>query len=268
MSSIESGANANRHPANVQREDSQGIRRRHLSRKDLIEYSLVSLGFPVVEVEVQENVFDVFEDRTLDEYNRWMAPYKYEVLTNVSSTINKYDLETLNKPFGRGVVDVQILSKENFFSPISGVFALGIPHPISHLSPDQYDLALRYIKMARQVYSSAPDWLWEEPCLWLYSPTGYGGPFQASYCYTADCSKWEDIPQRDHGWCKDYFAASVKKTVGETRGKFQGLPGPFQQALRGENMVKEATEALDALTMSMQQRSYARVPPYGLTGGF
>jgi hypothetical protein len=268
MPQANDGYNLNRHPENVQRGENQGIRRRYLKKEDVFANAFSQMGFPVMNVEIEPVQCEVLWERVLDEYNRWLPAQKLDVLTNVSSAINKYNLETLNKPFGRGIYDIKFVSQQEFFSPISGVFALGIPHPISHLSPDQYALALQYIKVARKIYSSEPDWQWEEPILWLYSPTGYGGPFHAAYAYFQDSSSAEDIPQDDHGWVKDYFLALLKIAVGEARGKFPMLPGPYGQQIRGSEVTTEGQQEKLRLEDQIQTRSYARVPPFGLVGGY
>jgi hypothetical protein len=253
--------NVNQHPENVNFSASTGQRRRVLTADKVKEHALVQLGFPVVNVEIEPAQQGILMERTLDEFNKWLPPYKLDVLTTVSGRINQYDLRELNKPYGRGITDVNVVSQNQFFAPISGVFALGIPHPISHMAPDQYDLALRYIDASKKVYSSDMDWEWEEPILWLYAPQGLGGPFQASYMYIQDASQPEDIPTEDWGWFKDYFTALVKIAVGQARGKFGGIPGPAGQNLRGGELVSEGLDEKKALEADIRSKSYARVPP-------
>jgi hypothetical protein len=255
--------NVNVHPTNAKKEADLGIRRRVLTLDRIKGFALARLGYPQVDVEIDEFQFGEFWEATLDEYNKWLPIEKSNVITATSSTRNKYDLRALNKPYGRNVVDVRIASKEQFFSPISGVFALGIPHPISHLSPDQYDLALRYIFASKKIYSSEPDWEWEEPILWLYAPTGFGGPFIAAYKYTQDVSRPEDIPQEDWSWVMKYFRTFVKEAVGEARGKFSSIPGKGGQQLRGSEMVSEAIDERGKLEEDIESKSYCRVPPLG-----
>lgn len=255
--------NLNRHAENAKFESTPGIRRRVMTRERLMNYAMAQLGFPQVTVEIDPIQEGVLFEMLLDEYNRWLPLEKHDVVETVSSGQNFYNLNDLNRPYGRGITEVRVVSKENFFSPISGVFALGIPHPISHLSPDQYDLALRYIFTAKKVYSSEPDWLWEEPVLWLYAPTGFGGPFTAAYSYSQDAIDTQDIPQEDWSWCMRFFYNLVKLAVGEARGKFGTIPGPAGQELRGVDLAKEASEALDKLSEEIESKSYARVPPLG-----
>jgi len=260
--------NVNAHPQNSQFENTSGIRRRVLTLDRIKAQAIARLGFSGVkrrgvDVEIEEDQMGILWELTLDEYNKWLPLIKRDVISATSGTRNQYDLRTLNKPYGRGLVDVRIAAKEDFFSPISGVFALGIPHPISHLSPDQYDLAVRYINLAKKIYSSEPDWEWEEPILWLYAPSGFGGPFVAAYQYHQDAAAPEDIPQEDWKWAQDYFFNLVKYAVGESRGKFGTIPGPAGQSIRGEAMASEATEALDRLREDIETKSYARVAPLG-----
>lgn len=258
--------NVNRAPQNAQKENTPGQRRRVLTPERLRHTAVARLGAPLIDVEITEEQFDLHWESTLDEYNRWLPLTKYDIIEGSSSTRNKYNLEDMNKPYGRGINEVRIVSREDFFSPISGVFALGIPHPISHLSPDQYDLALRYINASKKVYSSEPDWEWEEPILWLYAPTGFGGPFAASYQYSQDCVNPEDIPTHDWPWVIDYFSNLVKQAVGMTRRKFGSIPGPSEQQMDGAEMVSEATEALNELKSKIEITSYSRVPPTSLGG--
>lgn len=259
-----SGENVNRVPENVRFDSSEGKRRRALTEEDIYEYALVSLGFPTVQVELDSAQRKILLQRVLDEYNKWLPVYKLDVLTSVSGRLNTYNLRDLEKPYGRGIDDVQVVSQNQFFAPVSGVFALGIPHPISHMSPDQYDLALRYIDVAKKVYSSEMDWQWEEPVLYLYAPSGLGGPFQAAYQYIQDVFEPNDVTPEDWGWVKDYFTALAKITVGQARGKFGGIPGPAGQQLRGDALVSEGLEEKKKLEEDIQSRSYARVPPLGL----
>lgn len=259
------GENSNRHNANVQHDGNEGIRRRALTWDDVRKYALGSIGFPISDVELSTQQESILFERVLDEYNRWMPVYKMDTITSVSGRVNNYDLLALGKPYGRGIVDVQIVSQQKYFAPISGVFNLGVPLPISHLSPDQYQLALQYVAMAKKIYSSEMDWQWEEPVLWLYAPNSFGGPFAASYTFTQDCSSPGDIPAEDWGWTKDYYASLVKIAVGETRAKFGGIPGPAAQTMRGENLIRDGKEERDKLEESIRQRSYARTPPLWCT---
>jgi len=256
-----SGENSNRINPNVNFDSSEGIRRPQMDETEVKSYVLSQIGFPVTEVELKPEQFTHLIRRVLDEYNKWLPVYKHGLLTGVSSLINSYDLQTLQIPYGRAIVDVEIISKQQFFAPIAGVFALGIPHPISHLSPDQYDLSLRYIGAAKKVYSSDMEWEWSEPILWLYAPTGYGGPFNCAYLYIADCSAPSDIQTEDWGWFKDYTLALVKMAVGESRSKFGSIPGPAGQQLRGAEMIKEGLDSKKELEDSIRSKSLARVPP-------
>jgi hypothetical protein len=249
------------HPTTASFEANPGLRRRVLTKDEVIAYALASLGFPNIKIEATDDQFGILIQKLLDEYNCWRPVEKFDVLDNTTSVINKYNLRELNKPYGRGIVHVSIGTKENFFSPISGVFALGIPHPISHLSPDQYDLALRYIKMAKKVYSSEPDWEFEEPILWLYAPTGYGGPFVAAYTYYADCTGVEDIREYDYSWAKEYFMNLVKRAVGHARRKYGSIPGPQGTNLDGTELVKEAEDELKRLSSILESKSYSDAPP-------
>lgn len=258
-----SGENVNRHLPNASFDSSDGKRRSQLTDAGVMEYALVQLGFPVTEVELTPQQQNHLLQRTLDEYNKWLPIYKLDILMAVSAMINKYDLQALNQPYGRAIVDVQIISQQKFFAPIAGVFALGIPHPISHLSPDQYDLALRYIATSKKIYSSDMEWEWSEPILWLYAPTGFGGPFSAAYTYVQDCFSAADVPAEDWGWFKDYYFCLVKQAVGESRAKFGSIPGPAAQNLRGEAMIKEALEMKKELEESIRSKSFGRVPPLG-----
>lgn len=268
MPDIRSGDNLNRHSENARFESSAGVRRRELTLDGIKAYALSRLGFPITDVEIEQSQMGVLWERVLDEYNKYLPIMKYDVIQTVSSAIQQYDFAALGQPFGREVTDVQILQREAFFAPISGVFALGIPHPISHLSPDQYDLALRYINTARKVYSSEPDWEWEEPVLWLFAPTGFGGPFSAAYSYIQDASEPKDIPAEDHGLVKDLFFGYVMQAVGMSRGKFSSIPGPAGQNLLGQDLITLGQEEIARCMKDMEDKSYLRTPPLGWGGKF
>lgn len=255
------GENVHQVPENVHFSASEGTRRRALTTEKVYKYAIAQLGFPIVDVEIDTAQQGILMDRLLDEYNKWLPIYKHDVVTAVSSRINNYNLRDLNKPYGRGVTDVRAVSQNQFFAPISGVFALGIPHPISHMAPDQYDTALRYIDAAKKVYSSEMDWEWEEPILWLYAPGGLGGPFSCAYTYVQDAYEPNDIPAEDWGWVKDYYLALVKIAVGEARGKFGSIPGPAGQNIRGSELESRGIAEKEKLEKDIESKSYARVPP-------
>ena len=139
---------------------------------------------------------------------------------------------------------------------------------ISHLSPDQYDLALRYINLARKVYSSEPDWEWQEPVLWLFAPSGFGGPFSAAYSYLQDASEPKDILPEDHGIVKDMFFGLVMQAVGMSRGKFSSIPGPAAQTLLGSDLITLGQTEIDRCMEEMEKKSYHRSPPLGWGGKF
>lgn len=259
-----SGENSNRHNVNAKHDVSDGTRRRALTSESVREYAIAQLGFPITDVELSTQQESILLSRVLDEYNKYLPLYKHDIITSVSGRVNSYNLLDLNKPFGREVVDVQIVSQQQFFAPISGVFALGIPTPISHLSPEVYQLSLQYIGMAKKIYSSDMSWEWSEPVLYLYAPNSFGGPFNAAYMYTQDASVMEDVAAADAGWVKDYYLALVKISVGEARGKFGGIPGPSGQTLRGVDLVRDGKEEKAKLEEEILHRSYARTPPLWL----
>lgn len=260
--------NLNEWPVSAWFGTSSGGRRRHMTKEDVFEYALHSMGFPVVEVEVEAPQLNTFLQYTFDVYNKYKPALKMNVLKGVSSSINSYNLRELNVPYGSGVIDAVIVSRDQFFSPISGVFALGIPHPISHLSPDQYDLALRYINEAKKVYSSAFEWDWEEPILSAHAPAGFGGPFSIAYTYVAHAEVPNDIPAYDHSWFKDFFHAKVMEAVGEGRVKFDTVPGPFMQRLNGDKLLSRADDKLKELEKKIENESYAYTPPLGPSGKY
>ncbi len=258
--------NANKHGNHARREDNPGNRRKILTHEKLQSHAIHRLGYPHVDVEITAEQFEDVWERTLDEYNRWLPTVKFDIL-NATGGRQKYDLEALNKPFGRGVFYATPVTREDFFSPISGVFALGIPHPISHLSPDQYDIALKYIDESKKVYSSDFDWEWQEPVLWAFSPSGFGGPVSIAYQYHTDAENPEDVNAEDRGLVKEYYFNLVKEMVGYARRKFGAVPGPNSLNLDGGELVSEAQAKIEKLEEDMQSKSYGRVPPIG-PGGF
>lgn len=248
-------------PENVHFANQDGIRREALTEEDVLENTLALLGAPVVKVELRPAQFSVIMKRVLDEYNKWLPVYKLGVISGVSSSIQEYDFLELDAPYGRKVVDVAVVSKNQFFAPVSGVFALGIPHPISHLAPDQFDIALRYIGAAKKIYSSELDWEWQEPKLFLHAPASYGGPFDLAYQYLTTANEPNDVTEEDWGWFKDYHLALSKIVLGNIRGKFKSIPGPAGQDIRGSELIDEGKEEKKQLEEDIRSKSAARVPP-------
>jgi len=257
-----SGENVNRHASNYRRNESEGVRRRGLTEDEVYAYVLTAMGFPNVDVETSREQLRIFWQKTLDVYNTYLPHQKRGVL-DIQAQAHEYDFEQLNKAYGRGVVDVRLAPRRDFFSPISGVFALGIPHPISPLSPDQYDLALRYIDMAKRVYSAGFDWEWHEPVLWVFAPPGYGGPYIAAYTYFVEATEANDIPSHDIRWIKDYMLNIVRIAVGEARGKFGIVPGPSQANLNGSELIQRGEAQIEKLEEELRMRSFALTPPLG-----
>jgi hypothetical protein len=256
------GENLNTWRNTPQHDGVEGERRRQLTADKVITHALVSLGAPLSEIEADPLTYQVWMDKTLDLYNKYMPTLRYgSFIPGAQQFSGTYNFDQLQLPYGRGVVDCKMVTREQFFSPVSGVFALGVPHPISHLAPDQYSLAIRYIRSAQSVYSSTFEWEWQEPVLYVHAPGFVAGPSELAYRYMAEATKPEDVPSEDHQWFKDYFLACLQESVGRVRRKFSSTPGPASMQLDGSEMVQEAREDKQRLESEIRDRSHALVVP-------
>ncbi len=184
-----------------------------------------------------------------------------DVIDPVFSGIQSYNLIELKKPFGRGVNRVDFTEREQFFSPVGGVFSLGIPTPIAQRSLEQFDIALRYIETARRVFSSEPGHIWEEPILFIFAPEGFGVPLRATYTYF-EHARIGEIPDFHHNWIRKYALAWSKIALGHVRRKFNSVPGPQggDISLDGAELVTEGNEATSRLEEEIMKISHAVEP--------
>lgn len=228
---------------------------------DLKVWVKVMLGEPRISVELTNLALNAAITITLDEYNKWLARRKMDVIDPVFSGIQSYNLKELKKPFGRGITKIDFTEREQFFSPVGGVFSLGIPTPIAQRSLEQFDIALRYIETARRVFSSEPGHLWEEPILFIFAPEGFGIPLRATYTYYEHVRIGE-LPDYHHNWIRKYALAWSKIALGHVRRKFNSVPGPQggDINLDGAELVTEGNDATQRLEEEIMKISHAVEP--------
>lgn len=249
-------------PERVRPLKASGFSREHRdAMADVKVWVRVMLGAPRVSVELMDVSLDAALTITLDVYNKWLARRKMNVIDPVFSGIQSYNLRELDLPFGRGVRHVEFTEREQFFSPVGGVFSLGIPTPIAQRSLEQFDIALRYIEMARRVFSSEPGHLWEEPILFIFAPEGFGVPLRATYTYYEQVRIGE-VPDYHHDWIRRYCLAWSKIALGHIRRKFNSVPGPQggEISLDGGELVTEGNEETQRLDEEIMKVSHAVEP--------
>ncbi len=100
-----------------------------LTRETLISFVEGMLGAPQIQLEVSSQSYTSALDITLGIFNTSYPRVDHGIINPVNPAIKEYNLRELGKPFGRGISDVSLTEQSQFFSPVGGVFSLGIPKP-------------------------------------------------------------------------------------------------------------------------------------------
>jgi hypothetical protein len=235
------------------------------SRAAFKDYCLRRLGFPVIEINVDD---DQIEDRIDDALQYWQD-YHFDGLQKVYyiKRIDQTDINNKYLDISEAVDNsnnaLQIVGVTRIF-PISdslsqvNMFDLRYQLRLNELydftsaSYINYSMTLQHLRMLEQLFTGEVPIRFQRHMQRLYIDWAWGhseapvGTTVIAECYaTVDPDiynqAWNDR------WLKEYATALIKRSWGNNLKKFDGIQLPGGVKLNGDKIYTEAKEEIDAL---------------------
>jgi len=223
-------------------------------------YVLAQLGHPRRKVEVDELQVDQAIKRAVGYYGSKKPVIKNSFI-NIVNGQQGYNLETLGKPYGAGLIAVYfepIESPQRVFNEFE-YYRLRQP-PYVELSEIASDTL--YYGTANYLTGTDLDWSWHQDITTLLIKPAPNRSMKVAYDYAELPDSIENVPLYDQGWVVDYSLALVKEMLGRVRNKFQGVPGnelPIETD--GADLISEGKEEQEALKEGLAATIGDRIPP-------
>ena len=242
------------------------------TRQGFKEYCLRRLGFPVIDINVDD---DQVEDRVDDALQYW-TDYHYDGMqkTYYIHPITSEDIQ--NRSFDMSNVrdnannEVQVVGVTRIF-PISesqatvNMFDLRYQLRLNELydftsaSYINYTLTMQHlrsleimftgevpIRFQRHTNTLFVDWRWDQSAVTT-------GTMVIIECYTSiNPNVYTDL--WNDRWLKEYATALIKRTWGNNLKKFSGMQLPGGVTLNGDKIYDEAAQEIKALEDEMETR--------------
>jgi len=240
------------------------------SRSEFKDYCLRRLGFPVIEINVDD---DQIEDRIDDALQYWQD-YHFDGLQKVyyikaisqTDVDNKYLDLTQAKDRANNTLDIvgvtRIFPVTDSQASIS-MFDLRYQLRLNELydftsaSYINYTMTMQHLRSLEILFSGEVPIRFQRHMQRLYIDWAWGnyeapvGTVVIAECYAAiDPSAYSKV--WNDRWLKEYATALIKRTWGNNMKKFSGLQLPGGVTLNGDKVFQEATEEITKLEEQMQ----------------
>jgi hypothetical protein len=250
------------------------------SRSEFKDYCLRRLGFPVIDINVDD---DQVEDRIDDALQYWQD-YHYDGTQKVYYIHLLTDQDVSNK-----YIDLSnVTDSQNNSLQIIGITRI-FPIGDSQASVDMFDLryqlrlnelydftsasyinytmTMQHLRMLEQLFSGEVpirynrhmeklfiDWAWG-------SQEAPAGTVVVAECYATINSTAYDMTWNDR-WLKEYATALIKRTWGANLKKFNNIQLPGGVTLNGDKIYDEAFEEIKSLEAQMSTEYFAPLEWY------
>ena len=240
------------------------------NRQSLKEYCLRRLGFPVIEINVDD---DQINDRLDDAFQYWQdyhfdATQKIYYVKTLDATdmANKYIDMRPEVTLDASNTSVNIIGVTRIF-PISdsintnNMFDLRYQLRLNELydftsaSYVNYTLTQQHLRSLEIMFSGEVPIRFQRHMHRLYCDWGWGSAVKAGTPVIAECyalikpesfaDVWNDR------WLKEYATALIKRNWGTNLSKFQGVQLPGGVMLNGQQIFNDAVEEIKALEAEM-----------------
>jgi hypothetical protein len=240
------------------------------SRSEFKDYCLRRLGFPVIEINVDD---DQIEDRIDDALQYWQD-YHFDGLQKVyyikavsqTDVDNKYLDLTEAKDRANNTLDIvgvtRIFPVTDSQASIS-MFDLRYQLRLNELydftsaSYINYTMTMQHLRSLEILFSGEVPIRFQRHMQRLYIDWAWGnyeapvGTVVIAECYAAiDPASYSKV--WNDRWLKEYATALIKRTWGNNMKKFSGLQLPGGVTLNGDKVFQEATEEITKLEEQMQ----------------
>lgn len=228
--------------------------------QELSEHLKMMLGAPHRQVELTKENLDSAIKRSI----RQLTSVK-PIVKNGNFTINNgvqaYDFTALNKPFGKGILNV-------YDQPITQPSAVFTEFEYYRIRQPPYvdmgELILdqMYYKEIGYLTGTHFEWEWDpDRTMLLVSPIPTRTRV-AGYAYNADADTIEQVRPADQGWVVAYALAIAKEMLGRVRLKFKGVPGSeLPVDTDGSELVSEGVDAQKELVETLWKKRGDWTPP-------
>ncbi len=243
------------------------------NRQTFKEYCLRRLGFPTIEINIDD---DQVEDRIDDALQYWQD-YHFDALQKVYyiHTINSTDVTNKYINLDPSVTldaqnnSVNIVGVTRVF-PISdsintnNMFDLRYQLRLNELydftsaSYINYTLTMQHLRSLELMFTGEVPIRFQRHMHKLFCDWGWGSAVNAGSVVIAECyaminpadyeSVWNDR------WLKEYATALIKKNWGTNLKKFAGVQLPGGVVLNGQAIFDEAMEEIKTLEEEMQSK--------------
>jgi hypothetical protein len=243
------------------------------NRQTFKEYCLRRLGFPTIEINIDD---DQVEDRIDDALQYWQD-YHFDALQKVYyiHTINSTDVSNKYINLDPSVTldaqnnSVNIVGVTRVF-PISdsintnNMFDLRYQLRLNELydftsaSYINYTLTMQHLRSLEIMFTGEVPIRFQRHMHKLFCDWGWGSAVNAGTVMIAECyaminpadyeSVWNDR------WLKEYATALIKKNWGTNLKKFAGVQLPGGVVLNGQAIFDEAMEEIKTLEEEMQSK--------------
>jgi hypothetical protein len=243
------------------------------NRQTFKEYCLRRLGFPTIEINIDD---DQVEDRIDDALQYWQD-YHFDALQKVYyiHTINSTDVANKYINLDPSVTldsqnnSVNIVGVTRIF-PISdsintnNMFDLRYQLRLNELydftsaSYINYTLTMQHLRSLEIMFTGEVPIRFQRHMHKLFCDWGWGSAVNAGTVVIAECyaminpadyeSVWNDR------WLKEYATALIKKNWGTNLKKFAGVQLPGGVVLNGQAIFDEAMEEIKTLEEEMQSK--------------
>jgi hypothetical protein len=213
-----------------------------LSLETIRNYVRLSLGHPVVDVELTDEQIDAMANQALGIYGTHKPIEKFAT-TSVIPPGQKYSLDAGS--YGRGVIEVWV--PDLLRSPISldqfDVFKYHTRLP--NLDPGDYYAERVWWKEVRRSVGSDEDWIIEENhdgTAEIYISPIPSESYVLGFIFVSDPT-FGEVPPTDDDWVFDYSLAMCMEVLGRIRSKFTALQGAETSLdMDGETLRSEGAE--------------------------
>ena len=243
------------------------------NRQSLIEYCLRRLGFPVIEINVDE---DQINDRIDDAFQYWQD-YHFDALQKVyyikkldaTDIANRYVNMSPDVTRDAGNNAVNIVGVTRVF-PISdsintnNMFDLRYQLRLNELydftsaSYVNYTLTMQHLRSLEIMFTGEVPIRFQRHMHKLFCDWGWGSAVKAGDIVIAESYAMIDSAQYasvwNDRWLKEYATALIKKNWGTNLKKFAGVQLPGGVTLNGQVIFDEATEEIKALEEEMSSK--------------
>jgi hypothetical protein len=231
------------------------------SRKELKDYCLRRLGFPVIDINVSE---EQIEDRLSDAF-QYYIDYHYDAVSKVyyKHIVTQEDIENRYLTVPDHIIGVtRVLPLNNLLSKsymwdIRYQLILNNLWDLTSTSILPYTIAMQHIRNLELLFVGEVPIRFQRHENRVFVDLGWGtqqcpeGTTMVLECYQAiDPETYTDV--YDDRWLKKYATAMIRRQWGENLIKFKGdlnLPGGL--TLNGEQIYSEATREIEKLEAEM-----------------